>query len=313
MKDQSEPGASAGAHNTEGPAGTGAIGRLAVHARAMFASERGLTALGGVGLVIAFVCLVGVGVHGPLVPPEGKMLDAATFTFGVAIFTLTMALLLPMAGYSETGRRRWRAAYAMFAAYGLVVEPVQAFRGLDPRFTQVGGVVDQIAGAVFGLTALVLTVAFVFLGLRFFRSDVLEDRPILRTGIRYGTVAVWMSFGVGIAMSVNAGRQVGDAGDLMLTHALGVHGIQAVPAVALLLIWATAVSRSSGWIHVAGAGWLAACTAALLQSLVGRPPLETSAFPVAMVAGLVVWAIVGGYARRSWRRPPNVHGATPAR
>lgn len=307
-------GSSAATQGVDGFNRTGALGHVA-HVRALFARERALTAIGVAGLLISLVCLVGVGVHGPFVPPEGKMQDAVTFTFGVAIFALTMALLLPLAGYSERGRRRWRAAYALFAVYGLVLEPVQAFRGLDPRFTEVGGVVDQVAGAVFGVTALVFTVAFVLLGLRFFRSDVLADRPILRAGIRYGAVAVWMSYGVGIAMSVSEGREVGAAGDLMVTHALGVHGIQAVPAVALLLLWATSPSRSSTWVHVAGAGWLVACTAALLQSLVGRPPIEASVLPRVTVAGLAVWAVVGGYALlswRSWRRSPDGHVTTPA-
>lgn len=289
-----EAGTGAGAHRIEG-AGREAAGPVA-HGRALFAREPGLTAIGVTGLLISVGCLVGVAVYGPFIPPEGKMQEAVTFTLGVAIFALTTALLLPLAGYSQRGRRRWRATFAAFSVYGLVVEPLQAFRGLDPRFTQAGGVADQIAGAVFGLTALALTVAFVLLGLRFFRSDVLDDRPILRTGIRYGTVAVWVSFGVGIAMSVNAGRHVGAAGDLMLTHALGVHGIQAVPAVALLLMWATRASRSSTWMHVAGVAWLAACTAALLQALVGRSPFEASALPAVTVAGLVVWAVVGGLA-----------------
>ena len=59
----------------------------------------------------------------------------------------------------------------MFAGYGLVLESTQAFRGLDPRFTEEGDQVDVIAGIVFGFTALLNTVVVVILGLRFFRSD----------------------------------------------------------------------------------------------------------------------------------------------
>lgn len=300
----------------EGPglrSAPGDLGRLVTAGRTALARERGLTVLGVAGLGISLVCLGGVAVHGRLVPPEGKMLDATTFTFGVAVFTLTVALLLPLAGYSPRARRRWLVAYWTFAAYGLVLEPLQAFRGRDPRFSLAGGPVDQIAGGVFGLTAVVLTVAFVVLGRRFFRSDVLADRPILRTGIRYGVVAVWLSFGVGIVMSIVAGREIGAAGDLMLTHALGVHGIQAVPLVALLLASRAPLARASVRVHAAGAAWVVACAAALAQSLAGRPPFEASALPAVTLVGLAVWAVVGSDALLArWRRPDSGRLAPPA-
>jgi hypothetical protein len=258
--------------------------------------------VGGAGIVLALLCLLAVAVRGRFIPPEGKMLDAATFAFGVGIFTLTMALLLPLARYSQTARRRWRRAYYVFPVYGLALESIQAWRGLDPRFTEEGGQVDQIAGAIFGLTALLATVLFLLLGLRFFRSDVLFDRPVLRVGIRYGVAAVTLSFGVGIAMSANAGRAIGEAGNLLLAHGLSVHGIQAIPVVALLVSWAGTTPQATTWLHAAGAGWLAACTAALVQAALGRSPLEASILTLAVVAGLTVWAAGAAYSAASWYR-----------
>jgi hypothetical protein len=113
---------------------------------AVFARERGLTMVGVAGVVLASLCLIAVAVRGRFIPPEGKMLDAATFCFGVGVFTLTVALLLPSAGFTPTGRRRWRRGFYVFAVYGLAVESIQAFRGLDPRFTEAGGSIDVIAG-----------------------------------------------------------------------------------------------------------------------------------------------------------------------
>jgi hypothetical protein len=57
------------------------------------------------------------------------------------------------------------------------VDIPQAFRGLDPRFTDAGGVMDVIAGIVFGFTALLLAVLAAILGIRFFRPDVLTGDP----------------------------------------------------------------------------------------------------------------------------------------
>jgi hypothetical protein len=253
-------------------------------------------------MVIAFVCLVGVAVQGPSVPPEGKLLDAATFTFGVGLFTLTIALLLPLAGYSPPARRRWRRLYYLFAVYGLVLESLQAFRGLDPRFTEVGDPIDEIAGAVFGVTAGITTVLFALLGLQFFRARVLWDRPVLRLGIRYGVTAVAISFGIGIVMSINSGREVGDDGNLLLAHGLGVHGIQTLPLVALLVEAAAAVAQPRPWVHVAGVGWLAATSAALMQAALGRAPLEPSTLTVLIIIGLAAWVVVAVFALVSWSR-----------
>jgi MFS family permease len=255
------------------------IGDAVASARATFTPDRGLVVVGAAGLVVSLLCLIAVAVRGTFIPPEGKMLDATTFSFGVGIFALTIALLLPLAGYSEAARRRWRAAFYIFIVYGLVV-----------------------AGIVFGVTAALNTTLFMILGLRFFRTDVLTDRPTLLLGIRYGVVAVVISFAVGVVMSVISGREVGEAGNLLLTHALGVHGIQFVPVVALLLLWAASGQGATRWLHAAGVGWLTACVAALGQALFGRPPMEVSMLTTVMFAGLAVWTAAAGYAMVSWRR-----------
>jgi hypothetical protein len=258
-------------------------------ARQAIREEPGLIAVGLLGLLLGVVNLVGVAVHGRTLPPEGKLLAAAAFTFGVGVYTLTIALLLPLAGYSPKGRRRWRRAYYVYPVYGLLLETVQAFRGLDPRFTEEGGTIDVIAGIVFGLTAGSTAVLFVLLGIRFFRTDVLDDRPVLRLGIRYGVVAVALSFAVGVVMSVNGGRDLGDDGNLLLAHGLGVHGLQALPLVAVAAAASTA-TRPRQWVHVADGAWLAACGAALLQATLGRSPIELSVLSVTIVAGVAAWA-----------------------
>lgn len=280
------------------------FGDVVVSARRGFAREPGLTAVGVAGLVISFLSLIAVVVRGTFIPPEGKMLDAVTFSFGVAVFVLTMSLVLPLAGFSDRGRRRWRRLFYVFPVYGFVLEPLQAFRGLDPRFTEVGGAVDVVAGIVFGATAALGTVLFVILGLRFFRRDVLHDDLILRWGIRYGVVAVWISFGLGIVMSVMGGREFGEAGNLIPAHGLGAHGIQTIPIVALLLVWAR-VAKSE-WIHYAGMGWLLACVAVAFQALLGQAPFGPSLFTGLVVIGLVTWGVVAIYALRSWLATPVV-------
>jgi hypothetical protein len=73
------------------------------------------------------------------------------------------------------------------------------------------------------------------------------------------------------------GRVVPDAGNLLVLHAAGFHGLQAGPIVALLLRWAhTAVSVARRWVHLAGLVWLGACLAIAWQSGSGRAIVELS-------------------------------------
>ncbi len=271
-------------------------------ARRVVAREPGLVMVGIVGVALSVACMVGVVVNGRTVAPEGDLFAAATFCFGVGVYALSVAVLLPLAGYSPRARRRWRRASYVFLVYGLVLESTQAFRGLDPRFTEEGNTIDSVAGLVFGATAGLTTVLFVLLGLRFFRADVLVERPVLRLGIRYGVAAVGISFAVGVVMSVNNGRMIGDDGNLMVAHALGVHGLQAMPIVGLV-VSAGALAQPQRWVHAAGIGWLAACLATLVPALLGEPPLEPRASTVAIL-GLVVWAAVALRALAALVRPP---------
>lgn len=279
-----------------------AVAGMARFVRAASRREPGLAAVGAAGLVIALLCLIAVAVRGSFIPPEGKMLDAVTFTFGVAVFTLTVALLLPMAGYSAKAERRWRRSYYVFAVYGLALEPIQAFRGLDPRFSDAGGQADVVAGILFGLTAVLMTIVSSLLGLRFFRADVLPHRRVLRLAIRYGSAAVMVSFGIGIIMSIASGRAIGEAGNLMLAHALGVHGIQVLPVMALLLVRFKKDGNAEAWSHVLGIGWLTACLAALGQALLGRPPFERTVLSMLMVVGLTSLATTGAHVLLRTRR-----------
>ncbi|MPZ54852.1 MAG: hypothetical protein GEU79_19360 [Acidimicrobiia bacterium] len=287
------------------------LGDLMRRLRATLAREPVLTILGLAGLVIAGLCLAIVAVRGAVIPPEGKMLDAAIFSFGVGLFILTTALLLPLAGFTPRGRRLWRRLSYSFFVFSFVLEPVQAFRGLDPRFAEAG--VDLVLGIVWGLTAGLVVVLAVILGLRFFRKDVLTHRTLLRTAIRYGMVAVWVSFGVGVVMAFIGGREIGNEGNLMLSHALGVHGIQTIPLVALLLVWAGYGPGARTWILVAGVGWLIACFASMVQALLGQSPLQMSVLGVMTVVGLLTWTAAAGRAvAGAWGHYTTARGQSAA-
>ena len=272
--------------------------------------ERPVATLALAAFALAALCALAAAAHGSWrIPPEGRLADALRFEVGVGIFMLTLALLLPIAGLSTRMRRAWLVTFLVNGVYFLVVEAAQALRGLDPRFTRAGTEADQVAGALFGVSALVLTALTFVLLARFFRGDVLSDRPALRTAIRYGALGIAFSFGVGVVMSISQGRLTSSGGSLMPLHAAGLHGIQAVPLVALL---ASAAARHHSaqrrLVHGAGLGWLVLCLGLFLQALAGLPATAPGAGNGIALAGAVGFAGVLGFTLVRWLRERTVTG-----
>ncbi|MGH7506684.1 MAG: hypothetical protein ACRELX_13580, partial [Longimicrobiales bacterium] len=166
-----------------------------------------------------------------------------------------------------------------------------AIRGLDPRFPAAGGTLDQVAGALFGVIALITIVLFVILVRGFFRRNALPDHPHLRSAVRYGVAAIAFAFGTGIVMSVLRTRIVAETGSLMPMHAAGFHGLQAVPLVALLVGWsALAPDTRMRLTHLAGIGWLVLCAGLLWQALAGLPFRSLSLPGAVATSGFALWS-----------------------
>ena len=204
--------------------------------RSQLALSPVLTGLGVLGVVAGALCMAGALIRGVAVPPEGNLIETATFNGSVGVFVLTLAVLLPGVEWTRKGRRVWTGLMVVMILYSYGIETVQAFRGLDPRFSSVAGPVDQALGGVFLLAALIIMGLFTVLAVKYFRAP---STPVV-VAVRYGAAACFIAFSIGILMSAISTRQVGEAGNLRVLHAAGFHGIQAVPFVALLLHWARA-------------------------------------------------------------------------
>jgi hypothetical protein len=288
--------------------------------------ERALFGLAALGFTLAGITAIVAAVNGGwLLGAEGRLLEAVKFDVAVGIYLLTLALIAPFAPVPDAARRRWIRWSVVVFVYGFTIENVQAWRGLDPRFSGIAGPVDQALGTLFFFTALGILVLFVDLLARFWRDDALPDHPALRIALRYGTVTTLYAFGIGIVMSVLGTRYIG-AGNMMTLHAAGFHGLQAVPLVALLAGSLGALTTSAAQAtpaqqtshptrasgadadadaddagtdavanvltitHLAGVGWLLFCTGLLVQALSGVRMAEPSIGLVVAVLGVVLWA-----------------------
>jgi len=273
--------------------------------------NRALTLMGVIGILLGMLCLIVMAARGGVpIPPEGDLLKPATFDIAVGIYLITLALLLPSAGFSDGGRKRWVASNVGLFAYAFGIENIQIFRGLDPRFSRAAGPIDQILGGVFFLAALGTLVMFVIMTTKFFRRDRADRDSLVLLAIRYGSVAALGAFGAGIWMSLIQGRLTGESGNILPLHALGFHGLQAVPLVALLLVWSAADQRESRqWVHLTGIAWLIACAAVALQTVAGRSIFDVSPAILVTAFVLTVWTAIALYAFWRWARVPIPPGS----
>jgi hypothetical protein len=279
------------------PSVRSALGML----RAGWAEERTLFWLGVAGLVLGAAGAVVVAVHGPVIAPEGDVMKAATFDVAVGIYVLTIALFVPLAGFSPRIQWLWRGTQVASVVFAYAVENIQIARGFDPRFTRAGSAVDKLSGSVFFLVALGLIVAFAILAVALFRRRASVAKATVFLGIRYGCLATVPAFASGLWMSTVQGSRFGEAGNILPVHALGFHGLQALPLLALFLCWAhVPADLARRCVHATGIAWLGACAAVAWQTIVGRSVLEVTPATVLAAALLLAWLAVTAWAAYRW-------------
>jgi hypothetical protein len=280
-----------------------AVRTAAGGALGVFRRERVLTLVALLSLVLGMGCAAAIGIRGgEAVGAEGHLRKAMSFDVALGIYLLTLVMLMPLARFSPRGAMAWRGSQVVLVLFALGMENVQIARGIDPRFTRVGSVADQVLGGFFFLAAVGMIVLFAIQAWKILarRMDG-ADGPLL-LALRYAGAATFGAFAAGMWMSAAGGSHVGAASILPL-HAVGFHGLQALPLVAILLAWAgVAPGRARPSIHAAGAAWLAACAGVAWQTAQGRAALEPSLANAIAAGALLAWAIVAALALRTWLR-----------
>ncbi|MCB1166480.1 MAG: hypothetical protein KDK33_10020 [Leptospiraceae bacterium] len=187
------------------------------------------------------------------------------FALSIGVFALTLSLLTPiLLEWAREDKRRLRRVRLSSAVISLMLWGEilfiggQAARGVASHFN----IYTALDGAIYSAMGLMILTSTVMTGLfaaPFFLEspDSLRLKPLLLSGIRWGFVLFFLGSIAGGVMSSMLTHSVGDAGlaripflgwsltagDIRLVHLAGLHGIQVLPVLALLLSTRVALGR----------------------------------------------------------------------
>jgi len=279
-----------------------------------------LTAVGLVMLAAFAAAAVGVVADARLVTGAPAWLKPAKFAISTAIYSLSLAWMFTcLDGWTRTKRWvGWTTAVVFVAEVAIIA--VQAARGVTSHFN-VGTVLDGVLFTVMGTGILLAWIASIALMIAAFRHRFADGA--LGWAIRLGLLITVVGASTGglmtrptsaqleaariERMTVAGAHTVGAAdggpglpgtgwslehGDLRVPHFLGLHALQFVPLMALLLGGVEAVRRRR--LVLVGAASYASLFAILLaQALRGQSVTAPDTVTLVLLAGWLALTTLG--------------------
>jgi hypothetical protein len=292
-----------------------------------------MTAAGLIMLVVLAISLVGLAVDPRLITGAPAWLKPAKFAVSTAIYMLTLAGIFTLLPEWPRTRRVVGWVTAVILVLEVAIIDTQAWRGTTSHFN-VGTVLDGVLFTIMGLAIVLQTLISVAVAVALWRQRF-DDRA-LGWALRFGLVITILGASTGGLMTRPTTAQLDEAratgrmaiagahtvgapdggpgltgtgwsvehGDLRIPHFLGLHAMQTLPLLALIL---RRSRRSTEMTRVrlvmVAAGSYAALFATLLwQALRGQSLVQPDG---ATIGALIAWAIftvLGGWlvaARRS--------------
>jgi hypothetical protein len=237
-------------------------------------------------------------------------------TFGLS-FGLTTITLAWVAGQLRiTDRTGWLLLVPLAVAdtTEVVWVSLQRWRGVAAHFNN-DTAFDNLLFVVMGGAA-VAVAATVILILTVLAFTAMRASPSMALAVRAGllillvaqAVGGWMiQHGVGLASEgVTDGlTTVGAAGVMKLPHAVAIHGIQVLPALAWLLSFAAlSEQRRLGLVRLATGGYLALVVVSVLQAAGGVAPFDVGVVAAVLyLLGVVLLGVAFVAALLALRHP----------
>lgn len=219
-------------------------------------------------------------------PWEGPLSWRKPIVFGLS-FGVTVATLAWVLGFLHPRRAvAWVVVgvLAVASVGEVALISLQTWRGVPSHFNN-STPFDETVFSLMGMLVTVLVVLTVLVTVwSFFRLDAPAG---LALAIRAGLVLMLVGQAVGVQMILEGGNTFGTAGALKVPHALTLHAVQVLPALALLLLLSDSAERDRVRVVRVGIGGYAVLIAAtLLQTYGGRAPLDPG-------PGVILLALVG--------------------
>ena len=256
----------------------------------LFEGERALVITGIIGFILSAGIAIYMFFRGSIILPEGNVKDAFSFNAAIGIYILSIAAILPLTRLNTARRKAVRWLFIIISLYSYTIETVQNFRGISPRFSREGTVVDMAAGILFGVVSLVLVILAVVLAVHFFRMKESSQRPLLIMGIRYAFISVLAANIAGLWMILLQDRLTGVTGNVIVLHGIGFHALQTLILPAWLLEKAQISERlKQRLIHAGCIAWLLMIVMIGIQTALGHSVFELKPLPIIAFLLFLIW------------------------
>ncbi|HEY7189536.1 MAG TPA: hypothetical protein VH436_23425, partial [Vicinamibacterales bacterium] len=269
-------------------------------------------------LVVLAGAIVGLAVDPTVITGAPAWLKPAKFAASITIYTVTLAWIFTFIPAWTRTRRvvGWLTAITMVLEMTII--SAQAWRGTTSHFN-VGTVADAVLFGIMGLAIVVQTFSTVAVAVALWRQRF--DEPALGWALRFGmtltiigaltgglmtrpTAAQLEAAHAGTRMTIAGGHTVGapdggpgvigtgwstEHGDLRVPHFVGLHAVQALILVALLLARPSLQHAARvRLVFIAASSYAALYVILLIQALRGVSFVAPDA---ATVTQLAAWAV----------------------
>lgn len=256
----------------------------------LFEGERALVITGIIGFILSAGIAIYMFFRGSIILPEGNVKDAFSFNAAIGIYILSIAAILPLTRLNTARRKAVRWLFIITSLYSYTIETVQNFRGISPRFSREGTVVDMAAGILFGVVSLVLVILAVVLAVHFFRLKKSSQRPLLIMGIRYAFISVLAANIAGLWMILLQDRLTGVTGNVIVLHGIGFHALQTLILPAWILEKAVInESFKQRLIHAGSIAWFLMIVLTGIQTALGYSVFELKPLPIIAFLLFLIW------------------------